>query len=44
MMLITFEEMAKLYCSMIPVGFLIGMFPFIVGLVVHGIINIFKQV
>ncbi len=38
------EELGKLFVSCIPVGFLVGCFPMIIGLTVLGIISIFKKI
>lgn len=41
---LTLEELGKLFVSCIPVGFLVGCFPMIIGLTVLGIISIFKKI
>jgi hypothetical protein len=33
----------QLFLWFIPIGFLLGCIPFVVGLAVHGIIKIFRQ-
>ena len=38
------EELGKLFVSIIPIGFLVGCFPMIIGVAIDGIIRIFKKV
>ena len=40
---LSLSNCGQLFCGFIPVGFIIGCFPMIVGVVVHGIIGIFKK-
>lgn len=37
------EEIFTMLCSAIPVGFLIGCIPVIIGLTISGILRIFKS-
>lgn len=37
------EELSKLFVSAIPVGFLVGCTPMIIGVVIHGIVGILKR-
>lgn len=37
-------ELCKLFVSSVPVGFLVGCIPMLIGSVIHGTIRIFKQV
>lgn len=41
---ISLSEFGQLFCESIPVGFILGCFPMIIGVVAHGLINIFKRV
>lgn len=41
--LLTVEETAKLLLSFIPVGFIAGAIPMVVGLAVSGVMKIFKK-
>lgn len=41
---ISLSDFGQLFCESIPVGFLLGCFPMIIGVVAHGLINIFKRV
>lgn len=40
---LSLEELGKLFTASIPVGFLIGCIPMIIGVAIHGLINIFKK-
>lgn len=40
---LSLEELGNLYITSIPVGFLIGCIPMIIGVAIHGLINIFKK-
>ena len=40
---LSLEELEKLFTTSIPVGFLIGCIPMIIGVAIHGLINIFKK-
>lgn len=40
---LTIEELGQLLMTSIPVGFLIGCIPMIIGVAIHGLINIFKK-
>ena len=42
--LYSLSDLMSYILSFIPIGFLLGCFPFVVGLAVNGIIKIFKQV
>lgn len=37
------EELTELFASCIPIGFLVGCFPMIIGVAINGIIGIFKK-
>lgn len=39
----TLTEFGKLFVSSIPLGFLAGCIPMLIGSVVHGVMKIFKQ-
>lgn len=41
--LLTVEETAKLFVSCIPIGFIAGAIPMVIGLAVSGIVKIFKK-
>lgn len=41
---ITLADFGTLFVSSIPVGFLLGGIPMLIGSAVHGVIRIFKQV
>lgn len=41
---ITLSDCGQLFCGSIPVGFVLGCFPMIIGVTIHGLINIFKKV
>lgn len=43
MEVLSIEELAKLFIEFIPVGFLIGCFPMLIGFVQNGLMNIFKR-
>lgn len=38
------EELGRLFVSTIPVGFVLGCFPMLIGVAIHGIVGIFKKV
>lgn len=38
------EGLGKLFVSTIPVGFVLGCFPMLIGVTIHGIVGIFKKV
>ena len=40
---LSLEELGQLFTTSIPVGFLIGCIPMIIGVALHGLINIFKK-
>ena len=40
---LSLSDCGQLFCGMIPVGFIIGCFPMIIGAVIHGLISIFKK-
>ena len=40
---ISLVEFGKLFVSSIPVGFLLGCIPMLIGAVIHGVFRIFKQ-
>lgn len=40
---LTLEELGQLFITSIPVGFLIGCIPMIIGVAIHGLINIIKK-
>lgn len=42
--ILTIADLGKLFVSCIPVGFLLGFIPMLIGAVIHGIFRIFKQV
>lgn len=39
----TIQELGTLFVSCIPVGFMLGCFPMLIGATIHGIFRIFKQ-
>jgi hypothetical protein len=41
---LTLTDVSKLMISSIPIGFLAGGIPFLIGLTVSGIVKIFKRV
>lgn len=43
LLLLSIEDLGKLFVSTIPVGFLVGCIPMIIGATIHGIVGIFKQ-
>lgn len=43
-LILSIEELGILFVEFIPVGFLIGCFPMLIGFVQQGIFNIFKRV
>lgn len=40
---LSLEELGKLFTASIPVGFILGCFPMITGVAIHGLINIIKK-
>lgn len=38
------EQIAPVFVSFIPVGFMVGVIPMLVGLAFHGIVRIYKQI
>lgn len=40
---LSLEELGQLFIASIPAGFLIGCIPMIIGVAIHGLINIFKK-
>ena len=40
---LSLEELGQLFTTSIPVGFLIGCMPMIIGVTIHGLINIIKK-
>lgn len=40
---LSLEELGQLFITSIPAGFLIGCIPMIIGVAIHGLINIFKK-
>lgn len=43
LLILTLEETGQLFMTSIPVGFLIGCIPMIIGVTIHGLINIIKK-
>ena len=42
-LLLSIEDLSKLFVSALPVGFLVGCIPMIIGVAIHGIVGIFKK-
>ena len=40
---LSLEELGQLFTTSITVGFLVGCIPMIIGVAIHGLINIFKK-
>ena len=41
---LSLSDCGQLFCGSIPVGFVLGCFPMLIGVTIHGLINIFKKV
>lgn len=44
LLVLTLEESGKLFVSAVPIGFVIGCIPMIVGFAIHGLVKIFKMI
>ena len=42
-LVLTIEDLAKLFVSAFPTGFVLGCIPMIIGVTIHGIVGILKR-
>ena len=40
---LSLEEVGQLFVTSIPIGFVIGCIPMVIGVAIHGLINIIKR-
>lgn len=40
---LSLEEVGQLFVTSIPIGFVIGCIPMVIGVAIHGLINIIKS-
>lgn len=42
-LVLSLEELADLFVTFIPIGFLVGCFPMLIGFTIQGLMHIFKR-